>query len=153
MYYFGDSDDAGQPEYTRGEGYFWLTISHTDTSPIVETFPLDLTGITNTADSLIVQAQISSGSLPRHNVQLSLTSDGTPLVCDTCTDEADWSNYVFQTLRIAIPQTAVPAGTTIEAVVTSNNDFNSFPNRVLLDYVAHSYNRTLDTNTGNFRFS
>ncbi len=143
LYHFGDSDDAGQPEYTRGEGYIGWSLSHLDTSPLSQNFPLDLPDRANTSDSLIVTAKLSSGSAPSHLVKLNLDVDGSVIACSTCEDEIEWSGYSFRILRIAIPQSLVAAGANFQAVVTSNNDFNSIPNRVLIDWVEASYQRNI----------
>ena len=152
VYYFGDSDDAGQPEYTRAEGYLWRSMSHADTSPIEEFFALSLSDIENSANLLHVSTKISSGSAPRHRVTLHLEVDGTPIDCTTCTAEADWNNYRFQTLDISIPQSLVAAGSEVQAVIISHNEFNSIPNRILVDWVEASYVRNLNMDAESLRF-
>ena len=147
LYYFGDSDDAAQPEYTRGEGFFWWSLTHTDTQPIEQAYTIPIDALANSNDSLVVSVKISSGSAPRHRVTLGIKAGDTALNCDTCTDEADWSGYSFQTLRIAVPQTAVAGNASVEVVITSNNEFNSVPNRVLIDWVKASYQRNLNLNS------
>lgn len=153
IYYYGDSDDAGQPEYTRGEGFFWWSLTHTDTQPIEQTYTVPIDALANSNDSLIVSVKVSSGSAPRHRVTLGLRAGGTTLNCSTCTDEADWSGYTFQTLRIAVPQTAVSGNASVDVVITSNNEFNSVPNRVLVDWIETSYQRNLNLNTSQKRLS
>lgn len=148
FYHFGDSDDAGQPEYTRGEGYVGWILSHLDTAPLTQSFPLTLTDRAATNDSLVVTARLSSGSAPLHLVSLHLEADGAEVTCGTCTDEIEWSGYSFRTLRIALPQNLVAGATNLQAVLTSNNDFNSTPNRVLIDWIAADYvrNATMGNN-------
>ncbi|MEM8486591.1 MAG: C25 family cysteine peptidase [Bacteroidota bacterium] len=141
LYYFGDSDDAAQPEYTRGEGYFERLISHLDTAPIRETFPLNLADAAASTDSLVVTARLSSGSAPQHLVTLQLEADGVPQSCATCTAQVEWSGYAYRDLRIALPQNLVTGATTLNAVVVSDNSFNSVPNRVFIDWVEASYIR------------
>ncbi len=148
LYYFGDSDDAGQPEYTRGEGYVGWSLLHVDTSPMSESFSLDLPDRAGSTDSLVVTAKLGSGSAPFHRVTLHLEADGVEVACGTCTDQTEWSGYTYRTLRIALPQNLVAGNTNLEAVVTSDNSFNSVPNRVLIDWVEASYARNvvLETN-------
>ena len=141
LYYFGDSDDAAQPEYTRGEGYFGWLISHLDTSPLSESFPLSLITPAATTDSLVVTVRLSSGSAPLHRVSLTLEADGAPVTCTTCSDEVEWSGYSFRDLRIALPQNVVAGATALNAVITSDNSFNSVPNRVYIDWVQATYIR------------
>ncbi len=141
LYYFGDSDDAAQPEYTRGEGYFGWLISHLDTNPIAESFELDLVDPAASTDSLVVTVRLSSGSAPQHLVSLQLEADGSPIACATCSDEVTWSGYAYRDLRIALPQNLVVGATTLNAVVTSDNSFNSIPNRVFIDWVEAAYTR------------
>lgn len=153
IYYYGDSDDAGQPEYTRGEGFFWWNLTHTSTQPIEQTYPMPIEALANTNDSLTISVKVSSGSAPRHQVTLGLRAGGTLLNCGTCTDEADWSGYTFQTLRIAVPQSVVAGNASVDVMITSNNEFNSVPNRVLVDWIEASYLRNLNLSSPQQRLS
>ncbi|ARA93338.1 hypothetical protein AWN76_009305 [Rhodothermaceae bacterium RA] len=81
---------------------------------------------------------------PRHRVTLEVevTEDGTTGFRPV--DEADWSGYAFQTLTAALPQHLIPATRDeVRIRVVSHNEFLSVPNRVLLDWIAASYVRSL----------
>jgi len=148
VYYFGDSDDAAQPQYTRGEGYYDRLYAHTGSESISQTYPLALDAFASTTDSLIVTVRLSGSSLPRHRVTLTLQTNGVPIGCATCTDEVDWSGYDFRTLRVAIPQNT--AAGALSVAVASHNEFNSIPNRVLVDYVQAAYSRTRRAGAASF---
>ena len=147
FYYFGDSNDAAQPQFTRGEGFMWRNITHTDTSPISQSFELpidDIAAPDNPAlDSVVVTVHISSASALQHIVSLQVAINGNLADCTTCFDEADWDNYAFRTLSVTIPRALFPEGAEASAVVTSNNEFNSIANRVLIDWVEVSYRSML----------
>ncbi len=154
IYYFGDSNDAGQPEYTRGEGYFGWSLSHLGTESLKKEFTLDLTNLSSSStDSLIISVRLSSGSAPLHRVTLHMETGGSPVNCSTCSDEVEWSGYSFQTLRIVVPQSLIVGTNDFRAVITSNNEFNSTPNRVLIDWVEASYVRELRLSAGQLNFS
>ena len=143
IYYFGDSSDAGQPAYTRGEGWFETSLTHVDTSPIEKKYDFALMDFDGGRDSVYVEVQISSGSLPRHRVTLDLLVDDTPLSCATCADEYDWNGYRFQRLQAQIPDDLLAGRTNLTVRVTSLNDFNSIPNRVMVDWARVVYYRQL----------
>ncbi|MEZ4702626.1 MAG: C25 family cysteine peptidase [Rhodothermales bacterium] len=139
VYYYGDSDDAAQPAYTRGEGYYWHTLAHTGTETVSQAYSLSLDGMTAGTDSVVVTVRLSGSSLPRHRVTLTLRTNGNPVGCATCEDEIDWNGYAFQTLRVAAPQSALAGA--VSVLVSSHNEFNSVPNRVLVDWVRAAYTR------------
>ncbi len=153
FYYFGDSDDAGQPEYTRGEGYYGWSLSHQSTESIEKGFILDLENLTNNSDSLVVTAQLSSGSAPLHRVTLHLEADGEIVDCSSCSDELSWSGYTFRMLRIALPQNVIASQENIRAVITSHNEFNSTPNRVLIDWIEVHFTSVLRYSADPLSFS
>ena len=143
IYYFGDSNDAAQPQYTRGEGFVWLNITHIDSSPITQSIPMSLEGLASDADSVHIKVRLSSASGTRHLVSLSIDVNGTTLTCGTCSDSADWSGYAFRTLEVAVPRALVGGNASLTVNVNSNNDFNSIANRVLIDWAEIEFDRTL----------
>ena len=143
IYYFGDSNDAAQPQYTRGEGYIWDSITHIDSSPITRSFALPLQELAQDADSVHLQVRLSSASGTRHLVSLSVEVNGSVINCDTCTDSDDWLGYAFRTLKASVPRALVEGASTVTVNITSNNDFNSIANRVLIDWAEIAYDRSL----------
>ncbi len=144
LYYFGDSDEAAQPAYTRGEGFYWDRFSTNTATPVSRTYTLPTPHLTRTDDSLYLRVRLSSESAPRHRVTLEVevTEDGTTGFRPV--DEADWSGYAFQTLTAALPQHLIPATRDeVRIRVVSHNEFLSVPNRVLLDWIEASYVRSL----------
>ena len=147
IYYFGDSDDSAQPQYTRSEGFLWINMTHVDSSPITETVTLQLVDLAQGTelpiDSVRVRVLISSASANRHVLTLEVAQNGSLLNCDTCEDSADWTGYAYRTLEITVPRALLDESNEIEAVITSSNDFNNIANRVLIDWVEASYQRLL----------
>ena len=146
-YYFGDSSDAAQPQYTRGEGFVWLTITHIDSNPIDRVIPVSLDNLSPDADSVRIQVKLSSASGTQHLVSLAIEADGTPLSCDTCTDSENWNGYAFRTLTVRIPTSLIEGASSLSAVVTSSNDFDSVANRILIDWLETSYATSININT------
>ena len=146
-YYFGDSNDAAQPQYTRGEGFVWLSFTHIDSSPIDRVIPVPLDNLAPDADSVRIEVKLSSASGTQHRVSLRLEANGSPINCDQCTDSEDWNGYSFRSLTVSIPTSLIGTATSLNAVITSSNDFNSIANRILIDWLEASYSRSLNVNT------
>jgi len=143
-YYFGDSNDAAQPQYTRGEGFVWLSFTHIDSNPIDRVIPVTLDNLSPEADSVHIEVKLSSASGTQHLVELRIEANGSPIACDQCTDSEGWNGYSFRSLTVSIPTSLIRAAMTLNAVVTSSNDFNSTANRILIDWLEASYSRSLN---------
>ena len=143
-YYFGDSNDAAQPQYTRGEGFVWLSFTHIDSSPIERVIPVPLDNLSPTADSVRIEVKLSSASGTQHRVSLGVEVNGSRITCDQCTDSEDWNGYSFRSLTASIPTSLLGGAATLNAVITSSNDFGSIANRILIDWLEASYSRSLN---------
>ena len=152
-YYFGDSNDAAQPQYTRGEGFVWLSFTHIDSNPIDRVISIPLNNLAPDADSVRIELKLSSASGTQHRVSLRAEVNGSPIDCDQCTDSEEWNGYSFRSLTISLPRTLIGDAASIDAVVTSSNDFNSIANRILIDWLEASYDRSLNIDTPQRTFS
>ncbi len=148
-YYYGDSQDAGNPLYTRGEGYYWTLFSHQNTQAIEQQYPVSLPGLLASGDSLRVRVKLSSETISRHRVTLEAQLQGGVF---RQIAEADWTGYTFATLEAAFPQDQIPQGAPLQLKVISHNEFGGNPNHVLLDWIEVSYVRALEAPGGAQQF-
>ncbi|MEM1095881.1 MAG: C25 family cysteine peptidase [Bacteroidota bacterium] len=140
FYYGGDSNLAQSPLYTRGEGYYWTNFWHSNTNAITRNFSNSLVGYAGQND-ISVRVQLNGQTASRHHVQLLVQTDtGFERF-----SEADWTGYQFRTLT-ASSDSFLSNGSVLNIQVVSLNDFNGNPNRVLLDWIAFDYARSIDLN-------
>jgi hypothetical protein len=144
LYYPGDVNSAGDPAYTRGEGYYWSQFRHTTTNTIERTFDAVLLNPTrNATDTLYLRVRLNSESNTRHQVVLNVrllegTAQFLPL------DTLDWTGYALQTFAVAIPQQKLTNDNLLRIRLSSRNDFGTAtPNFWSLDWIEVSYRRTL----------
>lgn len=151
-YYDGDGDDAENPAYTRGEGYYWARISHTNANPIQQNRTFTLTNLAD-GDSVYLSVRLNSITATRHRVLLEVETLRDGAAAFHTYDEADWNGYAFQTLTAAIPVEHVPANRVLRVRVTSVNDFNANPNILYLDWLQARYRRDIAFTTGSLAFA
>ncbi|MFQ5568345.1 MAG: C25 family cysteine peptidase [Rhodothermales bacterium] len=158
-YYDGDGNDAENPFYTRGEGFYSnSSLEHSNTDPISRQFRVRLGNLartTNPEDTVHVQARVNSFTNTRHRVSLEMETVVGGNQAFRTFEEFDWTGYAFQTFNAAIPASEVPTVQSNQLTVqlTSHNEFNAQPNRTYIDWVKLSFVSDLVAQNGALRFS
>ena len=158
-YYFGRSFESDDAYYTRSEGYYWRSFSHTSPDTISATYTLPVARRTPTSDPLNLSVRLGTQSNSCHRVQIeaALSQDGGGTAFEALTS-AEWQGYERQTLQASVPQNRVPGA--LEIRITSFNtgfsnsncpDPASNPNFILLDYLEANYVRRLEAEGGTQR--
>lgn len=154
VYYPGDANAAGDPLYTRGEGFYWSQFRHNNTNTIERTFDAALLNPTkNATDTLYLRVRLNSESNTRHQVILNVRLlDGTAQFIPL--DTLDWVGYALQTFAVAIPQHQLTTDNLLRVQLTSLNGFGtSTPNFWSLDWMEVSYRRSLTAVNGQLAFA
>ncbi len=151
-YYYGDSFDAGHPLYTRGEGFYWQHFSHTNTDPVTQNFNLALKAATLSTEMAHIRLRFNSESASRHRITVEARILNNGSLAFQQFGEADWSGYAFREIAFSLPQNQVPNDGILQLRITSHNEFNGTPNRVLLDWIEASYVRRLATTADQLSF-
>ncbi|MEM9664060.1 MAG: C25 family cysteine peptidase [Bacteroidota bacterium] len=151
-HYFGDGNEAIQPRYTRGEGFYWHVLNQAGTTdPVSQEITVPLEDLVFTADTLALTVRLSGASRSPHRVQLELLlRDGAEEAYQEV-DVVSWNAYQFADLSATVRQDALPANGTLQMRVTSFNDQRALANQVLIDWVEASYVRALRVPQGTGR--
>ena len=155
-YHKGDASDAGNPLYTRGEGYYGYRFWHnTQQNTIDQSYDVPLQSPTlNAADVARVRVRLNGQTRARHFVSLSLRLQNGSSTALVPVDTVDWDGYAFGTLEAAIPQNRLPADGNLRVQLTSSNLFGSpIPNGILLDWIEVTYERALTATSDELTFT
>ena len=155
-YHQGDASAAGNPLYTRGEGYYGYRFWHnTQQNTIDQSYDVPLQSPTSEASDVArVRVRLNGQTRARHFVSLSLRLQNGGSAALVPVDTVDWDGYAFETLEAAIPQNQLPADGNLRVQLTSSNLFNSpIPNGILLDWIEVTYERALTATSGELVFT
>ena len=154
IYFFGAPESSGNPLYTAGEGWYWTILSHGD--PVIRaTFTVGLTDFTQVdGDTVRVEVRLQGGTRVTHLgfVDLQFVDPNTNELTETALDSVSWPNYGSALLSAKLAQWQVPSPS-LRVSVGSDNRAGASPNTVYIDYLAFSYNRTLNAESGPFQFA
>lgn len=150
FYYFGDSNDASQTAYTRGEGYYTHEFRHTGVDAKERPYTIEPPRFVRSADSAFVSLNLSSISGLRHRVTLEVRIDRGGGAEFVQMDEADWNGYAFRSLSAGFRTSEIPTDNDqVRVKITSHNEFNSQPNSTYLDFTNLDFPQALPTSDVN----
>ena len=155
-YHKGDASDAGNPLYTRGEGYYGYRFWHnTQQNTINQGYDVPLESPTSADDDVArVRVRLNGQTRARHLVSMSLRLQDGGSAALAPVDTLDWEGYAYGTLEAAIPQSRLPDDGNLRVELTSSNLFNSpIPNGILLDWIEVTYERALTATSGELVFT
>ena len=142
-YYFGAPSDNGFSIYSRGEGFRWQRIAHSNANPVTLDHTLELAQPSRSlSDSAHVSLRIVPESAATHKVifevELNTDSGLTYFPTDTLT----WTGYTPRDLTYSFSQNLLPADNQIRIRITSFNDINNtIVNVVALDWIEVTYKK------------
>ena len=148
VYFPGNGSSAGNPIYSKGEGYYHQSIRHNTSQNILtvnRVIPLPgSTGLIS--DSVHVSILLASETVSRHIVTLSVrTSGGTYVELST----ADWIGVDSRTLTATLAQSALANPGEVDLQLTSFNDFGSAtPNNLFIDWFNVDYDSSIQPDNG-----
>ncbi len=150
--YAGDSNDSGNPLYTRGEAryHYRFNLGSATSQERVFAFPLPSL-VKQAGETVSINVHLSGGSKSRHRNTLLVENTGGGTTQFAPFDEADWNEYVFQDLTATLPAADVLA--TLRVKVQHHNEFAANPNIVYVDFFEVAYTRALATQTGRDAFT
>ncbi|WP_028567223.1 C25 family cysteine peptidase [Salisaeta longa] len=148
-YYYGRSNESGNPFYTTSEGYFWRRFTHNTTGSI----PFDLSlptqrRVASASETLQLTVRLDAASSSCHQVALKADLGGANY---ETLETVEWRGAQRQTITASIAQDRLPDGPLALRIVSTNANFAlpncpppaSTPNYVLLDWVEATYTRNL----------
>lgn len=155
VYFFGAPQSSGNPLYTAGEGYYMTYLAHGQTI-LKASYAVGMSDLTRSdADSVKVSVRLQGGTGVPHLgfVDIRVEDPITTTVTETSLDSVSWSSYRSATLSASVAQTEIPGdGKTLRLKVGSDNSAGALPNAIYIDYVAYSYVRALNPESGQFHF-
>ncbi len=150
--YDGDSENSGNPLYTRGEGTFghrfFLTSAATQDATFLLKLPLFVQ-----QDSVAVRVQLSAGSSSPHHMMLFTEQFAGSALQFVQQDEKSWTGYSFARLQARLAATDVVSNGDFRARLRLDNASGSNPNIVFVDYFEVAYGRRLAATAGRDAFS
>ncbi len=155
--YDGDSDDSGNPLYTRGEGRFGHRFFLTAAGTQEATFLLKLPHFVRD-DSVFARSRLSAGSSAietstRHLVTLLAEQYVGGALQFAPHDVADWSGYAFADVQARLAASDVVASGDFRVRLRHDNTFGGNPNIVFVDYFDVAYTRRLQATGGQDQFA
>lgn len=153
IYFPGGGTSAGNPIYSKGEGFYTQSIRHNTSQNILTANRiLPLPGATGlNTDSVTVSVLLASETVSRHIVTLSVRTTGGAY---TDVGTADWIGVDSRTITATIAQSDLDSPDEIDLQLTSFNNFGSAtPNNLFVDWFNAEYDSDLEPADGYLSFS
>lgn len=155
-YYFGRSGENFTPIYSSSEGYYWHRFSHSGTAERIFEYTLPVSrrdAAASTPLTLTVRLDAETSTCHRVEATARLT-DGNGMTYESL-DEVSWQGQNRATIETTVDPSRIPDDGLDVRLISYNDGFDSScpppsstPNRVLLDWIAADYDRTLAARPG-----